>query len=1372
MSKKIITALVLIVSIVMVVSAVGMAISYNGHSTAKSNSSGGSGSGSPTSQPSVPASSGNPGNHASSVHQAAVNNVNKLLFLPNAHPNYKLENGTVTPLYGFAPAPMGLGFFGLQNESGTLVGHNYYSNSFQATLRINNLSVYNLGNDGPSSLTFQLNTVMANTTLFGVANYSFWTQNVIVYSTRTHVLSFEDNIWNFSSPTAVMTNNAILNSTGQVYPYPGVHIAIGPSYNVSTPFVAHLYLNTSLFNGNDAVYFNYSIPTIGVSGTYDRVTFNSTPVQSSDNHNNRPNLSVGPEPKSQVKISDFLVSGTTPAPNGLLYDSEIMLGGPGGGSTTNVMNIGGTMSLKYIPQSNPEAPPSHHVPSQPNAGNTAGTRYVTVPSAFDFGTDTGETSVGMAVAWNSAHQAILTPGPSLLYGMWNISGQSQMEQFYGQVAPSNAFLFVSPGNVMSNDYNGYVPLTSSGGYNFWLPAGTYSAEALMSYHNPEISVLMPGENFVLSSDPSTGIYTPLYAENNAQLANISVSGDGTISNPYIAFNQEYNYISPLFGQLNDFAFPQFEAVMLLNTNQYIVFSSMPAFPIVYSDTYQLYSLFYTGLPDNFLGYWIYNSSGVVLENSTSITGWYTYNQAGFPEANVVFWNSSGGILNNDFLSMDSSVLLYNSHVSVWGNHFNNSLYLTEPSLRASWNIWGEPVGISIFGNNSYVINNFFSVVAPAQSPDYSIYSGEYASYHNSWNLTSEQSSSATVYLYTVDGVGYFPGSGSVVGGPYYGGNYWYNFNGAIPYNDNGLIANGGDYLPLNVIDIPPADSVQLSGSVPYVMSDPAFQPYLLNVGAANASAPMNVVIYLNMTNLSELQTFDSAVNSPMSPYFHQFLTPQQFMSAHYPNQSTVAAVESYYSSLGLKVWSYTYAPLAIVVSGTVGEMESAFGVIEFNYYFNYPGAYPSEFMTNTANPYIPAQFNGTILHVYGLSYSTSVLLGGVNQQQVKAGLTAATQVSDPYASSNVLTPPNLENYYNVTTLQNAGFTGQGVSIGILGVGEAVSMSSVSKFWNTYGIHNPTVKFVNLTSNGMNPYREGFEADLDVEWSGAMAPNATIYDVMVPFNITGIGDNAINLELYYFLNVIHPNVISGSWAELQFHHDSGFAAIYTQIGMQAVAEGTTIFLGSADSHSPLYLTVMASPYIVSVGGVYTQLNSTGAIVNESGWYQPEYQWYGGPVGSGGGNSLFFSRPLYQSAERIIVPSVYTNRAQPDISMPSTHLITAVHGRFYVAGGTSYATPISAGIFADIAQYLNESGLPGGGYMGWIQPVLYGLGYGSLFGAPGFHQVNYVEPYPGETGSGYLGQGWNDFAGIGTLSAMNLSIDFYGYYEAGEYLSRGL
>ena len=54
-----------------------------------------------------------------------------------------------------------------------------------------------------------------------------------------------------------------------------------------------------------------------------------------------------------------------------------------------------------------------------------GSRYVNVPSAYDVGSETGETSEGIAVSWvhNTAH---LTPGPSMVYGMWNISSSNAM----------------------------------------------------------------------------------------------------------------------------------------------------------------------------------------------------------------------------------------------------------------------------------------------------------------------------------------------------------------------------------------------------------------------------------------------------------------------------------------------------------------------------------------------------------------------------------------------------------------------------------------------------------------------------------------------------------------------------------------------------------------------------------------------------------------------------------------------------------------------------------------------------------------------------------------------------------------------------------
>jgi subtilase family serine protease len=190
--------------------------------------------------------------------------------------------------------------------------------------------------------------------------------------------------------------------------------------------------------------------------------------------------------------------------------------------------------------------------------------------------------------------------------------------------------------------------------------------------------------------------------------------------------------------------------------------------------------------------------------------------------------------------------------------------------------------------------------------------------------------------------------------------------------------------------------------------------------------------------------------------------------------------------------------------------------------------------------------------------------------------------------------------------------------------------------------------------------------------------------------------------------------------------------------------------------------MTSQYIVSVGGIDPVLNATGVITGEYGWYQPQFSFYGGAVGSGGGNSFFYSRPIYQTIERIVVPDKYTMRAQPDISMPADKMILVESGFYGIAGGTSFATPISAGIFADIGQYLYSSGSSSTTYMGWIQPALYELGYGTTYGLPAYHMVQYSQPYTGETTSNFLGTGWNDFAGIGSLSSYNLSIDMGNYF----------
>lgn len=703
---------------------------------------------------------------------------------------------------------MGIGYLGVQGSNGRMAGTVLKTPSFEGSVTLNNLSVYNLANDGPDQVSMQLNTVMANTTLFGNSSYSFWTQNVIIYTVTTHQLSFEDNIWNFSSPSAYLSSNAIYSTSGVVYPYAGVHIAIGPTFTVQYPFTVNLYLNTSLINGRNAVYFNYSIPTIGASGTYDQVIFNST---------------YGMGANYSAPYSYFEVNGFQLSPVGLPYDAELMLGGPGGGTTNSVYGVNGTMSLKYMAPATGSGTGDHgngnghdhggHYMSYENQRfhshsheRSAPAGYVNVPSAYNFGTDTGETSEGMTVSWTPNAVAHLYTGPSILYGMWNLSRSNRMETFSGSVSPSNAFMFVSQGGRFNQNSAEWAPLSESGSYNFVLPAGIYTAAYLMSYYMPvymHLSSQSPFEwrnfggmhmsnNVKLHKSPRMGIYTPLFAENNAQLMNISISGSGTPSSPYYLENKQYTPLSSLFSEVNDFNFPVFAGVMISHTSANVVMTSMPNFYMTYLPSFTSQAGFF-GLPDyNYLGYWLYDVSNATIWNNPSISGWFSAYSAGIPEGNILMWNTYDTLVgNNTFNTMDSAMVIFGGGGNtLFGNQFLNAVDNFNATELAATNIFSNNLALSVYGSGNTIYNNYFNTYYTAYSPEVNPYNGNFAVWQNSWNVSLRPASSAS----TVNGVKL---SGSITGGQYEGGNYWWNFDGTVPYTDNLLIYPQGDYLPLN-----------------------------------------------------------------------------------------------------------------------------------------------------------------------------------------------------------------------------------------------------------------------------------------------------------------------------------------------------------------------------------------------------------------------------------------------------------------------------------------------------------------------------------------------------------------------------------------------
>jgi thermopsin len=699
------------------------------------------------------------------------------VFLPNFNARTTVTDGTVQPLYTTSPAPMGLGDFGVVDQKGQNVGTISYTPSVKASITFNALEPLYLDAAGPDQFTIQENTVLTHVDVLGNTSNQYWIQNVPVYYANEDLLVFEDNIWNFSNPGFTFPPSGIYaHGPASYFIGDEVYIGIGlVSYDIAPPFTVTTYNNVTTFNDRPTVFFNYTVTKghSSVSGSYDFAEFNSTGLATP----------TGPAPSATYQIN-----GEAPNPTGfLLNDAEIMIGGPGGGSTTNFLNIAGSMGLW----------------TQPNG--THG--YQSVPSAYDFGTDTGETSAGISEYSTGGSQptVVLGSGPSLLYPLWGIAGAVAPggAPFSFNLAPSNAFVFVSPGATFSDNTAAWAPVPTSGRVTYELPPGQYAFEFLLADHAPAALSLKgtageggPTHSISLPTDHRLGVYTPLWALDNAQLAAISSSGRGTLNDPYVLFNNQYGPISPLFGEFNDYFFPVFSGIFLVGTSDYVSVVNAPTFEFAYTIQPEASEIADYGLPTvNFLEQNYYAVSHVSIVANPDITGWVMADDAGFTEASVVFWNSSDNLIaGNVFGVMSQALILFGgTQNTIWGNVFAPVQLPNSVSGGIGYN--GSTFALELWESGDLIYNNAFGTPITAVTPTYNIYNGASALYADEWNVAKQ----SVWDVHFVNGWGL---AGNILGLSYEGGNYWSNYGtvgdpfGVLPYNNEGNISVGGDYLPL------------------------------------------------------------------------------------------------------------------------------------------------------------------------------------------------------------------------------------------------------------------------------------------------------------------------------------------------------------------------------------------------------------------------------------------------------------------------------------------------------------------------------------------------------------------------------------------------
>jgi subtilase family serine protease len=380
-----------------------------------------------------------------------------------------------------------------------------------------------------------------------------------------------------------------------------------------------------------------------------------------------------------------------------------------------------------------------------------------------------------------------------------------------------------------------------------------------------------------------------------------------------------------------------------------------------------------------------------------------------------------------------------------------------------------------------------------------------------------------------------------------------------------------------------------------------------------------------------------------------------------------------------------------------------------------------------------------------------------------------------------------EQAYGTNQLYPRGITGAGQTIVIVdSYGSPTIQADLTTYDQQNDLPNPP-SFNIITPEGAPPAYDpndataggwAIETTLDVEMAHTMAPGANILLVETPVaETTGItGFPQIEAAEEYVINHHLGNVITQSFgaAEQSFTNPGQIYSL--RYAYEDAARNGVTVLASAGDQGPTsaepdqtdyypYNVVnwpASDPLVTAVGGTQLHLDANGnRTAPDNVWNDTAL--LGSPAAGGGGVSSVFSRPSYQNSVARVVQNA---RGVPDISASA-----AVNGGaniyistvntpegitapgWYVVGGTSEASPLTAGIVS-LADQVAHHGL------GQINNTLYQLGDGPNSGITDILAGNNGVTFTNSNGVTYTlpgytaGPGYDLASGLGTPYAPRL------------------
>jgi hypothetical protein len=471
------------------------------------------------------------------------------------------------------------------------------------------------------------------------------------------------------------------------------------------------------------------------------------------------------------------------------------------------------------------------------------------------------------------------------------------------------------------------------------------------------------------------------------------------------------------------------------------------------------------------------------------------------------------------------------------------------------------------------------------------------------------------------------------------------------------------------------------------------------------------------------------------PGRRKYLSQEDFATQYGAAQSDLVKVADFARSSGLTVASTSTVQRTVLVSGTVEQMNKAFGVDL--------GMYESateKYRGREGAVHLPGDIVGTVEGVFGLD----------NRQMARR--------SGGFTATSPITPIQVAQDYNFPAGNAAHQT-----IGVLEFSDPVEgtcgflPSDVSDYFTTNlgigpGFITPTLTPVTVNGPGNSPGgANDLEVMVDICVAASAAQQAAINVYFATWDENG-WVLAVKEAVHPTQGETRPSVVSicFQWGEFEsFDNLSWTAAAMDQVDttlQEAAAAGITVLTaagdqGSAcqesDSKAHVYYPY-SDPWVTCCGGT--------EIGTENGSYA-EVTW----PSTGGGISANFPLPAWQQGVGVppsVNPPHSTGRGIPDIA-------GYANGYSFVLGGlntgsvsgTSETAPLYAGLIALINESLGDP-------VGYLNPTLYAIATQPGW-TPVFRDINDGTSNAQGGSPGYTsGPGWDACTGWGVMDGSAL------------------